>query len=38
MVARRIFRNPIAEAKQMRETKKTEFSLIKCEKAIVYRN
>ena len=33
-----MFKNPIADAKQIKLTKKTELSLIKCEKAIVYKN
>ena len=28
----------IADAKQIKLTKKTELSLIKCEKAMVYKN
>ena len=38
IVANLMFKKPIAEAKQISDTKKTEFSLIKCEKAIVYKN
>jgi len=33
-----MFKKPIAEARQISDTKKTEFSRIRCEKAIVYRN
>ena len=35
IVANLMFKNPIAEAMQISETKKTEFNRIKCEKAIV---
>lgn len=38
IVARRMFRKPMAEARQIKDTKKTELRRIRCEKAIVYRN
>ena len=35
IVASRMFRKPIADARQIIETKKTELRRMRCEKAIV---
>ena len=38
IVANLMFKNPMADARQINETKKTELSLMRWEKAIVYKN